>query len=194
MNPPPKQTPLICFKWPWDANATTPQNPNTTTTSSCNFETPWIFKSMLSITSLASNLITSISKPQFQLKNDRKKLSGDEQAELEQRAFACALASDKEATVLEFYARNCRLCNSLVAFVGEVEKRNEEWLNVVMADAENDKWLPELLHYDVRYVPCFVLLDKNGRALAKTGVPSSRLHVLAGVSHLVKMKSPQRDS
>ena len=99
---------------------------------------------MLSITSLASNLITSISKPQLQLKNDRKKLSGDEQAELEQRAFACALASDKEATVLEFYARNCRLCNSLVAFVGEVEKRNEEWLNVVMADAENDKWLPEV--------------------------------------------------
>ncbi|KAL1822119.1 hypothetical protein ACET3Z_008897 [Daucus carota] len=194
MNPPPKQNPLICFKWPWDATATAPQNPNTTTTTSCKFETPWLFKSMLSITSLASNLITSISKPQLQLKNDRKKLSGDEQAELEQRAFACALASDKEATVLEFYARNCRLCNSLVAFVGEVEKRNEEWLNVVMADAENDKWLPELLHYDVRYVPCFVLLDKTGRALAKTGVPSSRLHVLAGVSHLVKMKSPQKDS
>lgn len=52
----------------------------------------------------------------------------------------------------------------------------------------------QLLHYDVRYVPCFVLLDKNGMALAKTGVPSSRLHVVAGVSHLVKMKSPQRDS
>lgn len=52
----------------------------------------------------------------------------------------------------------------------------------------------QLLHYDVRYVPCFVLLDKNGMALAKTGVPSSRLHVVAGVSHLVNMKSPQRES
>lgn len=48
----------------------------------------------------------------------------------------------------------------------------------------------QLLNYDVRYVPCFVLLDKRGKALAKTGVPSSRLHVIAGVSHLLKMKRP----
>ncbi|KAK1392486.1 Thioredoxin-like protein HCF164, chloroplastic [Heracleum sosnowskyi] len=186
MNPP-KQNPLICFKWPWDNITTqTPQNPN-----SCKFETPWLFKSMLSLTSLASNLITSISKSQIQLKYERK-LNGEQQAELEQRAFACALSSNKEATVLEFYSPKCRLCSSLVGFVDEIEKRNEDWLNVVMADAENDMWLPELLHYDVRYVPCFVLLDKNGMALAKTGVPSSRLHVVAGVSHLVKMKSPQR--
>ncbi|CAN4117767.1 unnamed protein product [Withania somnifera] len=60
-----------------------------------------------------------------------------------------------------------------------------------MADAENDQWLPELLHYDIKYVPCFVLLDKYGRALAKTGVPSSRRHVLAGVSHLLKMRRAQ---
>lgn len=73
-----------------------------------------------------------------------KNLSGEEQGELEQRAFACALASDKEATVLEFYSPKCRLCSSLVGFVDEVEKRNKEWLNVVMADAENDKWLPEV--------------------------------------------------
>lgn len=46
----------------------------------------------------------------------------------------------------------------------------------------------QLLHYDIKYVPCFVLLDKDGNALAKTGVPSSRLHVVAGVSHLLKMK------
>ncbi|KAL3571640.1 hypothetical protein D5086_025544 [Populus alba] len=36
-----------------------------------------------------------------------------------------------------------RLCNSLLNFVLEVEGRNSSWLNVVMADAENDKWLPE---------------------------------------------------
>ncbi|KAI4995937.1 hypothetical protein ZWY2020_040439 [Hordeum vulgare] len=48
----------------------------------------------------------------------------------------------------------------------------------------------QLLHYDVRYVPCFVLLDKNGRALAKTGVPTSRHHVIAGLRHLLNMKQP----
>ncbi|OMO74881.1 Thioredoxin-like protein [Corchorus olitorius] len=124
------------------------------------------------------------------LKLKRKIWSPEEQGEAEQRAFASALASGKEATVIEFYSPKCSLCNSLLKFVMEVENRNSDWLNIVMADAENDKWLPELLHYDIKYVPCFVLLDKNGWALAKTGVPSSRLHVVAGLSHLLKLKRP----
>ncbi|KAK8466802.1 hypothetical protein PHAVU_008G161700 [Phaseolus vulgaris] len=104
------------------------------------------------------------------------------QSKVEQRAFASALASGKEATLVEFYSTKCRLCNSLLKFVSEVETRNSHWVNIVMAD---------LLNYDVSYVPCFVLLDNNGKALAKTGVPSSRLHVIAGLSHLLKMKRPQ---
>ena len=48
----------------------------------------------------------------------------------------------------------------------------------------------QLVHYDIKYVPCFVLLDKHGRALAKTGVPTSRLHVIAGLYHLLKLKQP----
>ena len=62
------------------------------------------------------------------------------------------------------------------------------WLTVDSVDCL------QLLHYDIRYVPCFVLLDKNGRALAKTGVPSSRLHVVAGLSHLLKLKRPQNNN
>lgn len=118
-------------------------------------------------------------------------LSSEEQGEAEQRALASALASGKEATVVEFYSPKCRLCNSLLNLVLELEKRNSEYVNIVMADAENEKWLPELLYYDIRYVPCFVLLDNHGRALAKTGIPSSRLHVVAGLSHLLNMKRPQ---
>lgn len=49
----------------------------------------------------------------------------------------------------------------------------------------------QLLHYDITYVPCFVLLDKHGKALAKTAVPISRNHVIAGVSHLLKLKRPR---
>lgn len=60
------------------------------------------------------------------------------------------------------------------------------WLNVVSI------FSLQLLYYDIKYVPCFVLLDKHGRALAKTGVPSSRLHVVAGVGHLLKMKRPKK--
>jgi hypothetical protein len=202
MGPFPKQ-PLFCLKWPWDTHQN-PKNPNL-----CTFEGPWIFKSLQNLGSVAFNLVTSVSKSSYpwignfkpfqfdagtnqsqSVKSRKMNLTPEEQAEAEQRAFASALATGKEATVVEFYSPKCRLCNSLVDFVSEVEGRNLDWLNIVMADAENEKWLPELLHYDIRYVPCFVLLDQKGRALAKTGVPSSRLHVIAGLSHLLKMKCP----
>lgn len=71
-------------------------------------------------------------------------LSPEEQGEAEHRAFASSLASGKEATVFEFYSPKCGLCNSLLNFVAEVEHRNSDWLNIVMADAENEKWLPEV--------------------------------------------------
>ncbi|KAL6215956.1 hypothetical protein ACLB2K_015382 [Fragaria x ananassa] len=202
MSSTPKQ-PLFCLKWPWDMN----QNPQTNTSSGCTFEGPWLFKSMQSLGSVAFNFVQSVSKSpsslvnhlQWDARTDQNEtlksktvLGPEEQGEAEQRAFASALASEKEATMLEFYSPKCRLCNSLLNSVMEVEHRNSDWLNIVMADAENDKWLPELLHYDIRYVPCFVLLDKKGRALAKTGIPNSRLHVLAGLSHLLKMKRPSK--
>ncbi|XP_075673017.1 uncharacterized protein LOC142642524 [Castanea sativa] len=202
MGPFPKQ-PLFCLKWPWD----TQQNPNSP--NLCTFDGPWIFKSLQNLGSAAFNLVTSVSKSTYpslssdkpsqfdaginqsqSLKSRKLTLTPEEQAEAEQRAFASALATGKEATVIEFYSPKCRLCNSLVDFVSEVEGRNLDWVSIVMADAENEKWLPELLHYDIKYVPCFVLLDQTGRALAKTGVPSSRLHVIAGLSHLLKMKRP----
>ncbi|XP_050236752.1 uncharacterized protein LOC126686650 [Mercurialis annua] len=192
--------PLFCLKLPWDIQQHS-KNPN-----GCSFETPWVFKSMHTLGSVAFNSFNSISNswisnfnpikldPQTSKTKPLKVLTPDEQGEAEQRAFASALASGKLATVLEFYSPKCSLCNSLLNFVSEVEGRNLGWLNVVMADAENEKWLPELLHYDIRYVPCFVLLDKDGRALAKTGVPSSRLHVIAGLSHLLKLKRPQSNN
>ncbi|KAK7268118.1 hypothetical protein RIF29_20805 [Crotalaria pallida] len=204
--PNPKQ-PLFCLKWPWDDAIAKPSTKNLNT---CNFEGPWLFKSLQNVGSLALNFVNSVSKsfgPQIgslpgslhlderishnkNMALSKRKMTPAEQAEAEQRAFASALASGKEATVIEFYSPKCSLCNSMLNFVSEVETRNSDWLSIVMADAENEKWLPELFNYDVRYVPCFVLLDKNGRALAKTGVPSSRLHVIAGVSHLLKMKRP----
>ncbi|KAL8058851.1 hypothetical protein ABFX02_03G048000 [Erythranthe guttata] len=194
--------PIFCIKWPWDnhPNQNTPNNNNNPANSPCNLDnTPWIFKSAQNLGIAAFNFVNSAVSPPnsqkspFKLKQKRENLSPSEQGEAEQRAFAAALASGKEATVLEFYSPKCRLCNSLLPFVIEIENRNSDWLNIVMADAENDHWLPELLHYDVKYVPCFVLIDKYGNALAKTGVPNSRLHVIAGVSHLLKTRRKQKN-
>lgn len=194
---------LFCLKWPWDVNK------QSKSSNLCTFEGPWLFKSMQNLGSFVLNSFNSVSGLRFSnlnptqiafgvsqnenLKFKRKPLSPDEQGEAEHRAFASALASRKSATVIEFYSPKCSLCNSLLKFVMEVENRNSDWLNIVLADAENEKWLPELLHYDIKYVPCFVLLDKNGLALAKTGIPSSRLHVIAGLSHLLKIKRPTSD-
>ncbi|KAG5543396.1 hypothetical protein RHGRI_016211 [Rhododendron griersonianum] len=220
--------PLFCLKWPWDDAHQNPKFSNTT----CKLETPWMFKSLQNIGSAAFNIAKSISKspnsatgtpfdldgkpkmsPNTSFERNKKVLMPEERGEAELSALASALASGKEATVIKFYSPKCRLCNSLLKFVLEMQNRNSEWLNIVMADAENDKWLPEciiltgsmlrlanvnlisfqLLHYDIRYVPCFVILDKQGKALAKTGVPNSRLHVIAGVSHLLKMKHPREN-
>ncbi|XP_073031820.1 thioredoxin-like protein HCF164, chloroplastic [Primulina eburnea] len=200
MNSPPKH-PLFCLKWPWD-NRQQENNTQISNKSTCSVESPWLFNSLKNLGTFAFNLINSAVLPvtnnnPFRLSTsigqNRKVLSPEDQGEAEQRAFAAALASGKEATVLEFYSPKCSLCNSLLNFVIEVENRNTDWLNIVMADAENDKWLPELLHYDIKYVPCFVLLDEHGNALAKTGVPNSRYHVIAGVSHLLKMKRPDHN-
>ncbi|ESQ40569.1 hypothetical protein EUTSA_v10014748mg [Eutrema salsugineum] len=176
--------PSFCLKWPWDSNKQQKSQ------SVCDFQGPWLFRSMQSVGSIALSSLNSFGFGHGVTGPKKKPLSGFEQGEAEQRAFAAALASEKVATVLEFYSPKCRLCNSLLNFVLEVEKRNSNWLSITMADAENEKWFPELLHYDIKYVPCFVLLDKNGQALAKTGVPSSRAHVIAGISHLLKMKRP----
>ncbi|CAN0922197.1 Thiol:disulfide interchange protein TxlA homolog [Linum grandiflorum] len=179
--PPKPKHPLFCLSWPWDQNHKTSPSP-------CSYDGPWLFKSLSTLGSIALKSINSVSNPSA---NGKGKRSPEEQAEAEQRAFASALASGKEATVLEFYSPKCMLCNSLVNFVSEVERRNSDWVNIVMADAENEQWLPEvLLHYDIKYVPCFVMVDKNGNALGKTGVPSSRLHVVAAISHLLKLKRP----
>ncbi|CAL9092488.1 unnamed protein product [Musa textilis] len=196
-----KPAPLLCWKWkwPWD-----PQTHSSDPNPCGNLDAPWLFKSLQTLASLAQNLILlhppsaassslGASASAIRRGDPAGSLSREEQGEAEHRALALALSSGKEATVLEFYSPKCRLCNSLLDLVLRLEARNSDWVSFVLADAENDMWLPELLHYDIKYVPCFVLLDKHGRALAKTGVPTSRLHVIAGLSHLLKLKQPQKN-
>lgn len=130
--------PFFCLKWPWDSSNKQPKSP-----SVCDFQAPWLLRSMQSLGSIA---LTSFNSFGLDLKPPKNKpLSASEQGEAEQRAFAAALASEKDATVLEFYSPKCRLCNSLLSFVLEVEKRNSNWLSVTMADAENEKWFPEVM-------------------------------------------------
>ncbi|OAY64908.1 Thiol:disulfide interchange protein TxlA [Ananas comosus] len=192
------QPSLLCWKWPWDPNPNPNPSPNPNPCGSP--ELPWLFRSLHTLSTLAQSLLISDAAPDppprrrptaaAAAAGRGRGRSREEQGEAEHRALAAALASGKEATVVEFYSPKCRLCASLLDLVLDVESRNSDWVSFVLADAENEMWLPELLHYDIKYVPCFVLLDKCGRALAKTGVPTSRLHVIAGLSHLLNLRRP----
>ncbi|GBG66475.1 hypothetical protein CBR_g61518 [Chara braunii] len=125
--------------------------------------------------------------------------SSADDGEVEQKAFANALMSGRHATVLVFYSAKCRICRSLSAPVAEVRKENDKWLSVVSANVDNKSWLPEVHHYAIRYVPCFVLLDSRGFAIAKTGIPYSRDYVLRGLYNLLSLSvrmwnTPRGDS
>ncbi|KAG2558512.1 uncharacterized protein LOC120686296 [Panicum virgatum] len=171
---------FICFKWPWGPNPGPSPDPGP---SPCgDLELPWLFKS---IRTLAQGLVIAgdLPPPPAPAAGGGRRRRGWGRP-------GSALARGRPATVLEFYSPRCRLCASLQGLVRELEEQAGGAAGFVLADAEDDRWLPELLHYDIRYVPCFVLLDKHGRALAKTGVPTSRQHVIAGLHHLLKMERP----
>lgn len=148
-----KPAPLLCWqwKWPWDPQTHSP-DPNP-----CgNLDAPWLFKSLQTLASLAQNLILlhppaadssslGASASPTRREDPVGSLSREEQGEAEHRALALALASGKEATVLEFYSPKCRLCNSLLDLVLRLEARNSDWVSFVLADAENEMWLPEVI-------------------------------------------------
>lgn len=103
---------------------------------------PWPFKPLHSLGQQAFTQSTSLRArimPQ-----QRKKLSAEEQGDAEERALAIALSGRQKATLLEFYSPRCTLCQSLLKVVHDVERREGDWLNIVMADVENKKWLPEV--------------------------------------------------
>jgi len=59
---------------------------------------------------------------------------------------------------------------------------------VLVARIDSSKaatWAPELIGYDVETVPCFVLLDRKGRAVGRTIAPYSRDKMKRGIELLV---------
>ncbi|XP_042377240.1 uncharacterized protein LOC121970518 isoform X2 [Zingiber officinale] len=137
--------PLLCWRWKW------PWDPNPPNLSPCgNLDAPWLFKSLHTLSSFAQNLIhqtqTSLTSSTAPIPvRPAASRAWNEQGEAEHRALALALASGKEATVLEFYSPKCRLCNSLLDLVLRIEEKNSDWVSFVLADAENEMWLPEIL-------------------------------------------------
>lgn len=146
-----KPPPLVCFKWPWSPN---PQQPSTSQNPSpCgDLELPWLFKS---IRTLAQGLLIAGDLPASASVGGGGGLRGlrrhkgpaaveADRGDAEQRALAAALASGRPATVLEFYSPRCRLCASLQGILREIEDGSGGSAAFVLADAEDDRWLPEV--------------------------------------------------
>lgn len=49
----------------------------------------------------------------------------------------------------------------------------------------------QVVHYDVTYVPCFMYLTPSGTAMARTGVPHSKTHVLDGLQKVMSGAHPE---
>jgi hypothetical protein len=144
-----KPPPLLCFKWPWNPN---PQPGASQSPSPCgDLELPWLFKSIRAIAQgllIAGDLPASASVGAGGglrgrgMRSEPVAVEAD-RGDAEQRALAAALASGRAVTVLEFYSPRCRLCASLQGFVRELEDGAAGSASFVLADAEDDRWLPE---------------------------------------------------
>ena len=151
-----KPPPFICFKWPWGPNPGPSPDPGP---SPCgDLELPWLFKS---IRTLAQGLVIAgdLPPPPAPAAGGGGRRRGwgrpgaaqveADRGDAEQRALAAALARGRPATVLEFYSPRCRLCASLQGLVRELEEEQRAGgaAAFVLADAEDDRWLPEVRRF-----------------------------------------------
>lgn len=63
---------------------------------------------------------------------------------------------------MEFYANWCTSCQAMAGDMTELRETYGDDVNFVMLNVDNNKWLPEMLHYRVDGIPHFVYLDPTG--------------------------------
>lgn len=52
---------------------------------------------------------------------------------------------------------------------------------------EPHQWAPEMLAYGIETVPCFVYVNKRGRAIGKSATPTSKVQMLKSLQTLVRL-------
>lgn len=72
--------------------------------------------------------------------------------------YEAAIANGRPM-LLEFYADWCTSCQAMAGRIAALKEEYGDRLDFVMLNVDNDKWLPEVLDYNVDGIPQFVYLD-----------------------------------
>lgn len=75
---------------------------------------------------------------------------------------------NQKPTLMEFYANWCTSCQAMADDMQSLKDEFADSVNFVMLNVDNNKWLPEILKFDVDGIPHFVFLDAEGDVLAST--------------------------
>ncbi|NJR39501.1 MAG: thioredoxin fold domain-containing protein [Leptolyngbyaceae cyanobacterium CSU_1_4] len=103
-------------------------------------------------------------------------------------------------TLVEFYANWCSACQAMANDMSELEQHYGDRVNFVMLNVDNNKWLPEMLSYQVDGIPHFEFLTPTGEAIASTiglqprAILASNLEALATASPLPYLQNRGRVS
>ncbi|MEM1310704.1 MAG: thioredoxin family protein, partial [Cyanobacteria bacterium P01_H01_bin.153] len=75
-----------------------------------------------------------------------------------------ALTNEKPS-LMEFYANWCTSCQAMAGDMADLRATYGDSVNFVMLNVDNNKWLPEMLHYRVDGIPHFVYLNPQGESV-----------------------------
>ena len=82
----------------------------------------------------------------------------------ESMPLEAALANGKPS-LMEFYANWCTSCQAMASDMAALRNSYGDDVNFVMLNVDNNKWLPEMLHYRVDGIPHFVYLNAQGEPI-----------------------------
>lgn len=71
-------------------------------------------------------------------------------------------------TALEFYANWCTSCQAMASDLAALKAEYGDRVNFVMLNIDNERWLPEVLAYNVDGIPHFVYSNAAGEPIAET--------------------------
>eukprot|EP00899_Mesostigma_viride_P023028 jgi/Mesvir1/390/Mv11282-RA.1 len=139
---------------------------------------PWAFPPIVAVSKWISRAQQAMS--------DIIGLYKGEGSAAEAQRFMDALHARDMPTVLQFYSKSCKLCKSMRSDVASTRQTLVDRVGMVMVDVDDVRWMPETLHYGMEYVPCFVLLDRDGNALSRTPPPATKKQMLQNLDEIVQ--------